>query len=82
MDCNVPRPKPHREYLEVLSRIVYADGQQYRNVEDLRAAIQKNEELISQQFIQNLLQFMPARCLSVVKSDRDKITYKMLLVSL
>jgi hypothetical protein len=71
----VARPGPHREYMGVLDRVVYAHGRQFQTREDLIDTIKASWAAIGQGLITKLVESMPKRYIVTLELHGTKTKY-------
>ncbi|GMF29672.1 unnamed protein product [Phytophthora fragariaefolia] len=69
-DCN-----PFENVWLAMAAKVYAHGRQYQNVADLEAAIMAAWDAIQLDYLLTLVEFMPRRCLAVIKKKGGLTKY-------
>jgi len=64
-----PDLNPLENLWGILSRAVYANGRQYRNIDELKASITENWNMISGDITKNLIRKMPDRVFKVIQKN-------------
>lgn len=70
-----PDLNPIENVWGVLAKAVYANGRQFKSVQELKTVVLQKWEDISDDLVRHFINSMPQRCLKVIKADGKKIKY-------
>ncbi|KAG3084758.1 hypothetical protein PI124_g18076 [Phytophthora idaei] len=70
-----PDCTPIENVWSIMASRVYAHGRQYRTVGELEVAIMAAWDSIEQEYLLELVESMPRRCLAVIKQKEDLTKY-------